>query len=200
MALIPPAWLPWIGALAAAFAADQIFFGGRYIHQILDKMSGNTFDTWTLRPETRFKGRHCSKAKILGYKDRIANNGMARQTLVVGFVDDEGNVHPVDADDLDIPPQALKRWYVDSYDIGLRSDKLKEMQEENDRLRSGLASARTQADLSMINTLDFTTRLTSFAGEWKKNIGSTIMMAQKTKEGYAYQEELNKQETQAGAE
>jgi hypothetical protein len=194
MAIIPVDWLPYLAAVAAAIAIDQLRFGGKYLNSILDKASGSTFDTWTLRPETKFKGRHTGTAKVLGYKERISNNGMERQTLALGFVDDEGNIHKADADDLDIPPQALKRWNVDSFDIGLRSDRLKQMQEEIDQLNLRVAAANAKANYAFQNTLDAITNMTYSAGEWKKNIGSTVMLAQKTKEGYKLGEEEQKVE------
>jgi hypothetical protein len=172
MALIPPELIPIMGAAVAAFAADQIFFGGKYISQILDKASGNAFDIWTLRPETHFKGTHVTHLKVLGYKKRISNNGMERLTLMVGFKDDRDNWHNADADDLDYEPQVLKRWGVERFDIGLRSDRLKEMQEENDQLRYRVATANTKANLAFTNSVDFTTKMTASMGEWKKNIGT----------------------------
>jgi hypothetical protein len=197
MAIVSADWLPWVGLGLAAFAIDQVLFGGRYINQMLDTASGNKFDVWTLRPETRFKGRHCGTLKVLGYRNRISNNGIERQTLALGFIDDQGNIHQADADDLEIPPQALKRWYVDNYDIGLRSDRMKEMQSEIDELRYRVATANTKANLAFVNSMDFTTRITASMGEFKKNIGSTVMIAQRTKEGYKMGEEEQKTETMA---
>lgn len=181
MAIIPVEWLPLLGAAVAAFVVDQIFFGGKYINGLLDKASGNTFDRWILRPETHFKGRHCGAAKVLGFKERIANTGMQRETLSIGFIDDQGNIHQADADDLDIPPQAIKRWGIERYDIGLRSDRLREMQAENDQLRYRVATANSKANLAFTNSLDFTRKITATMGEMKKDIGtSPPLLANKT--------------------
>jgi hypothetical protein len=61
---------------------------------------------------------------------------------------------------------------VDAYDIGLRSDRLRQTQEENDQLRTRLAAANAKANQAFSNSLDFTTKMTAQMGDWKKNIGT----------------------------
>ena len=183
MAIIPTDWLPYLTVLAVAFIVDQIRFGGKYTNSILDKATGNTYERWTLRPESRFKGRHGGSAEVVGYVNRTTAQGYERPTLRLAFITDSQERLMADADDLDIPPQALKRWYVDSFDIGLRSDKLKQLQEEVDQLKFRLGTANAKANLAFTNSVDFTSKLTASMGEWKKNIGTTTMIATKSASG-----------------
>jgi hypothetical protein len=176
---IPSDWLPFLAAIFVAVILDFVILGGNYMHQFLTAISGSSYQKMKTRSGTKFCGRNTNEFEVVGYVERGG-----KRVPRVAFLTDCGQRQVHDADDLDIPITALKAGMMaEDVDVTLRFEKSKKYQDEIDALRFQLATANTKANMAWGNSMDFTVKLTSSMGDIKKNIGSTIMMASKGKDG-----------------
>jgi hypothetical protein len=176
---LPAELLPVLAALFVALVLDVVILGGKYTHQLISMISGNTYQKIKVRSGTKFCGVPFSEMEVVGYVERGG-----RRVPRLAFITSPHQRQVHDSDDLDIPFTALKAGMMaEDVDVTLRFEKAKKYQDEIDGLRYRLATANTKANMAWGNSMDFTVQLTSSMGDIKKNIGSTIMMASKGKDG-----------------
>jgi hypothetical protein len=176
---LPAELLPILAAVFVAAVLDIAINGGKYTHQLMMMVSGNSYQKIKVRTGTKFCGVPFSEMEVVGYVERGG-----RRVPRLAFITSPHQRQVHDSDDLDIPFTALKAGMMaEDVDVTLRFEKSKKYQDEIDNLRFQLAAANTKANMAWGNSMDFTVKMSSSMGDIKKNIGSTIMMASKGKDG-----------------
>jgi hypothetical protein len=176
---LPAELLPVLAALFVALVLDVVILGGKYTHQLISMISGNTYQKIKVRSGTKFCGVPFSELEVVGYVERGG-----RRVPRLAFITSPHQRQVHDSDDLDIPFTALKAGMMaDDVDVTLRFEKSKKYQEEIDQLRYALATATTKANTAWSNSMDFTVKLSSQMGDIKKNIGSSGMPFQPNRVG-----------------
>lgn len=192
MALVPTEWIAPLAFIVVLLIADQVRFGGKHTKKLLAAVMGNSFERVTVEGGVKFRGREIVDAELQGYSKR-GDKDVERWG--VRYAD--GKLQCFDEDEVRIPFRAVTKYRTEGVDIEFVDSRLKVYQDEIDVLNTRLQAITAKANLAFQNSMDFTTTMTSNVGEWKKNIGSTVMLAQKTKEGYGYQQEQQRQEMTA---
>lgn len=190
MAIFPLEWLPWLVAAFVALLIDQAIFGGKYLSQILS--FSNTSYSWELRPGARYKGVPVTHFEIAGTVTKLDGILGSKEVLAGYLKTPQGERMRCEVPL--IPIQAIKHWNVEPFEILDLNETMQRIMDENGELKYRVAAANTRANFAFANALDYTTKITTYAGEWAKNIGSTVVVAQKTREGYQYSQNAAKQE------
>lgn len=181
--IIPSGWLEYILG-AAGLLVGLYLFSPSTIERALGRIRPDGI--WDLRPGTRINGTSVVQYQVIGSVTKTSTAGVDMEFLRGGYLQTNGEPIVLDADEIYIPPNALKNQDTGAIECRTITSVVSALTEENRRLKYQVATKTTQANQAYMNALDFAVSISSRMGDMKKNMGQTSMFGDFPGAGFGY--------------